>query len=80
MSQYLNDAEYLFTLLTALVKKNDGFIKLTKKELDSVTKGDLIGMYYEPKTDAIILKKVEPEDMMQATNIVRDKEESKYEN
>ena len=80
MSQYLNDPDYLFSLLTALVKKSGGTIKITKEELSSVTKGDLLGMYYEPKTDAIILKKVDPKDMMQATNMVRDKKEDNYEN
>tara|TARA_Y100001963_G_C6759080_1_gene438454 strand:+ start:445 stop:687 length:243 start_codon:yes stop_codon:yes gene_type:complete len=80
MSQYLNDPEYLFSMLTALVKKNGGFIKITKEELKSVTKGDLIGMYYEPKTDAIILKTVDPKDMMQAASIVQSKKEDSYEN
>ena len=80
MSQYLNDPDYLFSLLTALVKKSGGYIKLTKEELESVTKGDLIGMYYEPKTDALILKKVEPKDMLQASSILRDTKESKFEN
>ena len=80
MSQYLNDPEYLFSMLTALVKKNGGFIKITKEELRSVTKGDLIGMYYEPKTDAIILKTVDPKDMMQAASIVQSKKEDSYEN
>ena len=33
----------------------------------------LIGMYYEPKTGNLILKEVEPKDMLQATTIIRDK-------
>ena len=80
MSQYLSDPEYLFTLLTALVKKNNGSIRITKEELESVTKGDLIGMYYEPKTDVLILKKVEPKDMLQASSILRSTKEPKFEN
>jgi len=73
MSQYLQDPEYLFSILTALVKKNGGRITLTEEELNSVSKGDLIGMYYEPKTGTLILKEVESKDMLQATTIIRDK-------
>jgi S-adenosylhomocysteine hydrolase len=73
MSKYLQDPEYLFSILTALVKKNGGKITLSKEEMDNVSKGDLIGMYYEPKTGSLILKEVEPKDMLQATTIIRDK-------
>lgn len=80
MSQYLNDPEYLFSILTALVKKNDGKITITESELKSVSKGDLIGMYYEPKTGNLILKEVDKEDMLQATSMIREKKEEAYEN
>ena len=73
MNQYLNDPEYLFTLLTVLVKKNNGRIVLSEEELQSVSTGDLIGMYYEPKTGNLILKEVEPKDMLQATSMVKEK-------
>ena len=80
MNQYLNDPEYLFSILTALVKKNGGKIELTEEGMKSVSKGDLIGMYYEPKTETLILKEVEPEDMLQASSMVRDKKDEVYEN
>ena len=80
MSQYLNDAEYSFNILTIIVKKSGGKIKLTKEELNSVTKGDLIGMYFEPKTGAVILKEVDNKDMLQATNIIKTKQQEEYEN
>ena len=80
MNQYLNDPEYLFSILTALVKKNGGKIELTEEEMKSVSKGDLIGMYYEPKTETLILKEVEPQDMLHATTIIRDKKDEVYEN
>jgi len=73
MNQYLNDPDYLFSILTALVKKNGGKITLSKEEMDDVSQGDLIGMYYAPKTGNLILKEVEPKDMLQATTIIRDK-------
>ena len=51
MSKYLQDPDYLFSLLTMLVKKNGGKITITEEEMKNVSTGDLIGMYYEPKTD-----------------------------
>jgi hypothetical protein len=80
MSQYLQDPEYLFSVLTALVKKNGGKITLSEAELKKVTKGDLIGMYYEPKTGNLILKEVDKEDVLQATSMIREKKEEVYEN
>ena len=81
MSQYLNDPEYLFSLLVAVVKKNDGKLTITEEELKSVAKGDLIGMYYEPKTGNLILKEVDPKDSLQAAYLVRQKQEDiVYEN
>ena len=81
-NKYLNDPEYLFSIVTMLVKKNGGKITITEEEMKNVTKGDLIGMYYDPKTGNLILKEVEPQDMLQATTIVRDKkkDEEAYEN
>ena len=80
MSQYLNDPEYLFSILTAVVKKNGGQITLTEEELQSISKGDLIGMYYEPKTGNLILKEVEPKDMLQAASIARKDPDEVFEN
>ena len=73
MSKYLQDPDYLFSLLTILVKKNGGKVSITEKEMKSVSKGDLIGMYYEPETGNLVLKEVDAEDMLQATSMVRDK-------
>ena len=80
MSKYLQDPDYLFSILTILVKKNGGKITLTEEEIKSVSTGDLIGMYFEPKTGNIILKQVEPEDMLQATSMVRDDIDKAYDN
>ena len=73
MSKYLQDPEYLFSIITMLVKKNGGKIVLTEEEMKHVSTGDLIGMYYEPKTGNLILKEVEPKDMLQATSMVKEK-------
>ena len=80
MSKYLQDPEYLFSILTMLVKKNGGKITITEEEMKNVSTGDLIGMYYEPKTGNMILKEVEPEDMLQATSMVRDDTDKIYDN
>ena len=80
MSKYLKDPEYLFSIITMLVKKNGGKITLTEEEMKSVSKGDLIGMYYEPKTGSLILKEVNSEDMLKATSMVRDDIDRDYDN
>ena len=80
MSKYLQDPDYLFSILTILVKKNGGKITLTEEEMKSVSKGDLIGMYFEPKTGNLILKEVDPKDMLQATSMVRDDIQKEYDN
>ena len=74
MSKYLQDPEYLFSILTVLVKNNVGIVTLTEEEMQSVSTGDLIGMYFEPKTGNLILKEVDSKDMLQASTIIRDKE------
>mgnify|MGYP004247687943 CR=1 FL=1 len=68
-NKFMNDPEYLFAVLTAIVKKYGGEIKLSKEELQLAQKGDLIGMYYEPKTDSIVFKEVDNQDLLQATAI-----------
>mgnify|MGYP003116456805 FL=1 len=80
MSKYLQDPDYLFALLTILVKKSGGKIRITEKEMQDVSKGDLIGMYYEPKTSTIVLKEVDVSDMLKAKSIIGDKIDEKYDN
>ena len=82
MSKYLQDPEYLFSIVTMLVKKNGGKITITEEEMKNVSKGDLIGMYYEPKTGNLILKEVDKEDMLQATSMIRESksDEEAYDN
>ena len=80
MSKYMQDPDFLFSVLAMLVKKNDGKITITKKEMRDVSKGDLIGMYYEPDTGDLILKQVEKDDMLKATSMVRDDIDKVYDN
>ena len=76
MSKYLQDPEYLFSILTMIVKKSGGKITITKEDMEGVSKGDLIGMYYEPETENLILKEVDAKDMLQATSMVREKKKT----
>ena len=80
MSKYLQDPEYLFSIITMLVKKNGGKITITDDEIKNVSKGDLIGMYYVPKTGNLILKEVDPQDVLKAKTIINDTVDQKYDN
>jgi len=51
----LDDKEMLFTLVTALVKRTDGEIRISEDEMDSVTKQDMVMMYYDKGNQEIIL-------------------------
>ena len=69
----MKDPEYLFSILAAIVKKNNGFLRLTQEEIEAVTKNDIIGMYFEPETNSIVFKKVEPKDALNASNIIKER-------
>ena len=64
MKKSLQSSEYVLTLLTACIKKNDGEIKLTEEELAIVAKTDLVGMFYDTKTEELILRIVDPEEVL----------------
>ena len=49
MNNKLSDPDFLFSILTAIVKKSGGNIMITEKELGNISKGDYLGMYYDPK-------------------------------
>jgi len=51
----LNNKDMLFTLLTALVKKSGGEIRISENEMDTVTKKDMVMMYYDKNAKEIIL-------------------------
>tara|TARA_Y100000592_G_scaffold20146_1_gene30913 strand:- start:1879 stop:2121 length:243 start_codon:yes stop_codon:yes gene_type:complete len=80
MSKYLQDPDYLFSILTMIVKKYGGKIEITKDEIKNTTTGDLIGMYYEPDTGSIILKEVDAKDLLKARSIINDDIDQKYDN
>jgi hypothetical protein len=77
-NKYLNDPDYLFSLLACLVKRNNGVIRITREELKNVTSGDLVGMYWDPLNKEILLKTVKAEEVLKRT--MGDTEEGSFEN
>jgi hypothetical protein len=59
----LNDAEWLFTVLTALVKRNGGELRILEEELLEVSKKDFVGLYWDKPNSSILLKLVGPGDL-----------------
>jgi hypothetical protein len=51
----LSREQLLYTMLCALVKKNDGEIRIKENEMDEVTKHDMMAMYYDKINKEIIL-------------------------
>ncbi len=77
----MKDPEYLFSILAAIVKKSGGFLRLTEEEIKAVTKNDIIGMYFEPETNSIVFKKVDPQDALSASKMLKTQEDKiTYEN
>ena len=64
MKKSLQSDEYVLTLLTAFIKKHSGEISLTKEDIAAVTKADLVGMLYDTKTEQLILRIVDPEEVL----------------
>ena len=81
MSKYMKDPEYLFAILATIVKKNGGFLRLTQEEIEAVSKNDIIGMYFEPETNSLVFKKVDPKDALSASAMIgSDKSNKIYDN
>ncbi len=52
----LNDEQMLFTILTAIVKNSQGSVlTITDEQMDSVSKEDVLLMYYDNESNQIIL-------------------------
>jgi hypothetical protein len=58
MAGELKNQEYLFTLLTALVKKNGGEIRISEKDLCTVTKQDLVTLLWDNTKNEVVLQTV----------------------
>lgn len=59
----LSDSEWLFTVLTALVKKNGGELKITQETILDVSKKDFVGLFWDKRDGSILLKLISPGDL-----------------
>jgi len=64
MSKRLEDREYLFTLLVAVVKSNGGTIRISEEDLLRVVKGDSVSLSLDKVTKEIVLKCVSSKPSM----------------
>jgi len=55
----LDDKEHLFTMLSALIKKFGGEVKITKKDLENIKPSEGLSLIYDPVKKEIILKFIE---------------------
>ena len=77
----MKDPEYLFAILATIVKKNGGLLRLSQEEIEAVSKNDIIGMYFEPETNSLVFKKVDPKDALSASAMINsDKSDKIYDN
>ena len=60
---YLSDPKYLTTLVTSLVKKFGGEIRISQAEMEDVRLSDLISMFYDRSTNEIILTAIDTEEL-----------------
>ena len=66
----LEDSEWLFTMLTALVKKQGGELRIKDEELESVSKKDIVGLFYDKKDNCTVLKLVNPAEVFGTSPIM----------
>ena len=52
----LSDKKYIFTLLTAFVKKNGGELRLSADDLAAVSSNDIVSLLYDTKSNEIVLR------------------------
>tara|TARA_Y100000310_G_scaffold100203_1_gene98068 strand:- start:3040 stop:3249 length:210 start_codon:yes stop_codon:yes gene_type:complete len=56
MSGILNDSSYMITLISALVKREGGEIRMSEDDLAVVTLNDLVTLSYDMSTNEIVLR------------------------
>jgi|ETNmetMinimDraft_30_1059905.scaffolds.fasta_scaffold190661_1 hypothetical protein len=56
----LSSSAVLMTILTSLVKKSGGEVRITDGELMSVTEYDVMSLYYDKESGEMILKVISP--------------------
>ena len=56
MGSLLNNSAVLVTILTSLIKKSGGEVRIKDEELMSVSEFDMMGLYYDKEEGEMILK------------------------
>jgi len=56
MTGELNNRETIFTILTALVKKSGGELRISEEDLCKVKTSDLVTLLWDDKTSEIVLQ------------------------
>lgn len=52
----LKNKDYVFTLLTAVVKKEGGEVRLTEEEMCRVTKQDVVKLLWDQKKNEVVIQ------------------------
>ena len=73
--QSLKDKDYVFTLLTSIVKNSGGEVKISEEDLCKVTKADVVTLMYNRNTKEIILNVNDPA-VLQGLSALSDKDTS----
>jgi len=56
MDQKLDNKEYVFTLLTAIIKKHGGEIRLTEDVIRQVYNSDVISLLWDEQSKEVVLR------------------------
>ena len=56
MEQNLNDKEYIFALLTSLVKRAGGELRITEQQILNVLSTDVVTLLWDEKSREIVLQ------------------------
>ena len=56
MEQNLNDKEYIFALLTSLIKREGGELRITEQQILNVLSTDIVTLLWDEKSREIVLQ------------------------
>jgi len=56
MTSKLDDKEYLFAMLAAIVKRSGGELRISEEELANLRQSDVIALLYDTKTGEVVLR------------------------
>jgi hypothetical protein len=56
MEQDLNDKEYIFALLTSLIRREGGELRITEQQILNVLSTDVVTLLWDEKSREIVLQ------------------------